>query len=67
MIAALDLASGSPAHPHPHPRPQSLAGASGILKILRRRWPAQKLYLICDNFRPHKHPEVRAGARRPLG
>ncbi|MGC4887165.1 transposase [Micromonospora sp. DT227] len=30
-----------------------------FLKTLRRRWPDQRLYLICDNFSPHKHPEVR--------
>ncbi|WP_285792334.1 transposase, partial [Micromonospora sp. NBRC 101691] len=32
----------------------------GFLKTLRRRWPTEELYLICDNFSPHKHPEVRA-------
>ncbi|MFI6272823.1 transposase [Micromonospora zamorensis] len=29
------------------------------LKTLRARWPDQRLYLILDNFFPHKHPEVR--------
>ncbi|WP_302898321.1 transposase [Salinispora arenicola] len=27
---------------------------------MRRRRPDDRLYLICDNFSPHKHPEVRA-------
>ncbi|PSK67156.1 hypothetical protein B0E53_00884 [Micromonospora sp. MH33] len=31
-----------------------------FFKTLRRRWPDQRLYLILDNFSPHKHPEVRA-------
>ncbi len=56
-IAALDLATG-----RPHYR-------------IRKRWrelltfpqthapadPDQKLHLTCDNFSPHKHPEVRTG------
>ena len=25
-----------------------------------RRWPADRLYVILDNFSPHKHPQVRA-------
>ncbi|MET8308800.1 transposase [Micromonospora sp. NPDC005173] len=29
-------------------------------KTLRARWPGEHLYLICDNFSPHKHPEVKA-------
>ncbi|WP_328417104.1 transposase [Micromonospora sp. NBC_00389] len=31
-----------------------------FLKTLRARWPGEHLYLICDNFSPHKHPEVKA-------
>src|SRR5690606_32688598 len=31
-----------------------------FLKTLRRRWPADRLYVILDNFSPHKHPQVRA-------
>ncbi|SDD13908.1 transposase, partial [Actinokineospora iranica] len=23
-------------------------------------WPGEKLYIICDNFSPHRHPKVRA-------
>jgi transposase len=32
----------------------------GLLKSLRVRWPGQRLYLIVDNFSPHRHPDVRA-------
>jgi hypothetical protein len=28
------------------------------LKALRARWPGDKLYVICDNFCPHRHPKV---------
>ena len=31
----------------------------GFLKNLRTRWPGEKLYLICDNFSPHRHAAVR--------
>jgi transposase len=31
----------------------------GLLKALRSRWPGQKLYVVLDNFSPHKHAEVR--------
>lgn len=30
-----------------------------FLKQLRRRFPAGKLYVICDNFSPHKKTQVR--------
>src|SRR5690606_6762519 len=30
----------------------------GFCKILRRRWPGQRLYLVLDNFSPHKRSEV---------
>ncbi|MFF3358154.1 transposase [Streptomyces sp. NPDC002917] len=29
-------------------------------KSLRVRWPGEKLYVVLDNFSPHKHPNVRA-------
>jgi hypothetical protein len=32
------------------------------LKLLRARWPGQKLYLIAGDFFPHKHPEVTGWA-----
>jgi hypothetical protein len=30
-----------------------------FLQSLRARWPGQKLYVIVDNFSPHKRAEVR--------
>ncbi|WP_323186061.1 MULTISPECIES: transposase [unclassified Streptomyces] len=30
--------------------------------MLRSRWPGEKLYLVLDNFSPHKHAEVRIWA-----
>jgi len=33
-----------------------------LLKLLRARWPGQKLYVIADNFSPHKHPKVTGWA-----
>ena len=36
------------------------------METLRRRWPDDRLYLILNNFSPHKHPEVRALAPRLL-
>ena len=29
---------------------------------MRARWPGQKLYLVIDNFSPHKHPKVTGWA-----
>ncbi|WP_310725626.1 transposase [Streptomyces sp. N2A] len=29
---------------------------------MRARWPGEKLYIVLDNFSPHKHPNVRAWA-----
>ncbi|MFI6916523.1 IS630 family transposase [Streptosporangium sp. NPDC050284] len=33
-----------------------------FIKSLRGRWPAGTLYLIVDNYSPHKHPQVKAWA-----
>ncbi|MEU0567310.1 transposase [Nonomuraea sp. NPDC005983] len=33
-----------------------------FLKTLCVRRPSEKLYVIADNYSPHKHPEVRAWA-----
>ncbi|MFE4920847.1 transposase [Streptomyces sp. NPDC056661] len=33
-----------------------------LLKSLRARWPGEKLYVVLDNFSPHKHPNVQAWA-----
>ena len=30
-----------------------------LLKALRARWPGGKLYVVCDNFSPHHHAQVR--------
>ena len=60
MLAALDLATGKITYPiRERKRHQELLA---FLKLLRQRWPGQKLYLVCDNFSPHKHPEVTGWA-----
>ncbi len=33
-----------------------------FLKLLRTRWPGDKLYVIADNFSPHKHPKITSWA-----
>jgi transposase len=58
MLAALDLATGQLFY-RIRDRKRS-AEFLDLLKVLRRRWPGGKLYLICDNFSPHRHPTVRA-------
>jgi transposase len=60
MIAALDLATGKITHRirERKRRREFLA----FLKLARQRWPGQKLYVILDNFSPHKHPEVTVWA-----
>ncbi len=58
MIAALDLATGR-LHYRIRDR-KRWREFLNFLKTLCARWPDHKLYLICDNFFPHKHPEVRA-------
>jgi transposase len=30
-----------------------------LLKVLRARWPGEKLYVVCDNFSRHRHARVR--------
>src|SRR5690606_2358129 len=58
MIAALDLATGKLYYRiRDRKRWQEFLD---FLKTLRRRWPADRLYVILDNFSPHKHPQVRA-------
>ncbi|WP_338050765.1 transposase [Rhodococcus pseudokoreensis] len=34
----------------------------GLLKVLRVRWPGEKLYVVLDNFSPHRPPTVKAWA-----
>lgn len=58
MIAALDLATGR-LHYRIRDR-KRWREFLAFLKALRARWPDQRLYLIVDNFSPHRHPEVRA-------
>lgn len=60
MIAALDLATGKMIYRiRARKRWREFLA---FLKLLRQRWPGQKLYLICDNFSPHKYPEVTGWA-----
>jgi len=57
MLAALDLATGKLFY---RIRPRKRATEFlGLLKALRARWPDQKLYVVCDNFSPHRHAAVR--------
>jgi transposase len=58
MLAALDLATGKLFY-RIKPRKRA-AEFLDLLKTLRARWPDQKLYIICDNFSPHRHAAVRA-------
>ncbi|MGH8881945.1 MAG: IS630 family transposase, partial [Stackebrandtia sp.] len=55
MIAALDLTTGK-IHYRIRDR-KRWREFLDFLKTLRARWPGQKLYLVLDNFSPHKRPE----------
>jgi transposase len=56
MIAALDLATGQIFYRiRARKRWREFLA---FLKLLRQRWPAGRLYVIADNFSPHKHPQV---------
>jgi transposase len=60
MIAALDLATGTMTYRiRDRKRWREFLA---FLKLLRARWPGQKLYLVVDNFSPHKHPTVTSWA-----
>jgi DDE superfamily endonuclease len=60
MLAALDLGSGQMTYRiRERKRWREFLA---LLKLLRSRWPAGKLYVICDNFSPHKHPAVTSWA-----
>jgi transposase len=60
MLAALDLSTGQMTYRiRERKRWQELRA---FLKLLRARWPGQKLYVIMDNFSPHKHPKVTGWA-----
>ncbi|WP_078856322.1 transposase [Streptomyces sp. NRRL F-5065] len=60
MLAALDLAAGKLYYRiRPRKRWREFLA---LLKALRARWPGQKLYVVLDNFSPHRHAKVRAWA-----
>jgi transposase len=60
MIAALDLATGQIIYRiRERKRWQEFLS---FLKLLRERWPGQRLYVIVDNFSPHKHLQVTGWA-----
>jgi transposase len=57
MLAALDLATGKLFY---RIRPRKRAAEFlDLLKALRARWPGEKLYVVCDNFAPHRHARVQ--------
>jgi transposase len=58
MLAALDLATGRLFY-RIRARKRSMEFLD-LLKALRARWPGEKLYVVCDNFSPHRHTRVRA-------
>ncbi|MEV0975116.1 transposase [Microtetraspora glauca] len=58
MIAALDLATGRLYYRIR--KRKRWREVLSFLKTLRVRWPGEKLYVIADNYSPHKHPQVRA-------
>ncbi|MFC7641226.1 transposase [Streptosporangium lutulentum] len=60
MISALDLATGK-LYYRIRKRKRWREFLS-FLKTLRTRWPGEKLYVIMDNYSPHKHPQVRSWA-----
>ena len=57
MLAALDLATGKPFY-RIRDRKRWIEFLDP-LKALRARWPQEKLYVVCDNFSPHRHARVR--------
>ena len=60
MLAALDLATGKMIYRIRHRK--RWTEFLGFLKVLRGRWPGERLYVVLDNFSPHHHPDVRAWA-----
>jgi transposase len=58
MLAALDLATGK-LYYRIRARKRWIEFLD-LLKILRVRWPGEKLYVVCDNFSPHHHARVRS-------
>lgn len=60
MLAGLDLATGKIYYRIR--KRKRWREFLGLLKTLRGRWPGEKLYVVLDNFSPHRHAEVRIGA-----
>ncbi|MFF0088008.1 transposase [Streptomyces canus] len=60
MLAALDLATGK-LYYRIQPR-KRWSEFLGLLKSLCARRPEERLYVVLDNFSPHKHVKVRAWA-----
>ena len=60
MLAALDLDTGK-LYYRIRPRKRSREFLN-LLEMLRARWPGERLYVVLDNFSPHRHPTVRGGA-----
>jgi transposase len=58
MLAALDLATGKLFY-RIRPRKRALEFLA-FRKTLRARWAGEKLYVICDNYSPHRNADVRA-------
>jgi transposase len=58
MLAALDLATGKLFYRIRARR--RWVEFLDLLKGLRARWPGEKLYVVCDNFSPHRHARVQA-------
>lgn len=56
MLAALDLTIGK-VHYRIRRRKRHVEFLD-LPKALRARWPGQKLYIVADNFSPHRHPDV---------
>ncbi|WP_199565603.1 IS630 family transposase [Spongiactinospora rosea] len=61
LLGAMDLATGRLYHRIR--RRKRWKEFLTFLKALRARWPGERLYVICDNYSPHKHAEVRTWAR----
>ena len=58
MLAALDLATGKIFY---RIRDRKRHGELlDLLKTFHARWPGENLYVVTDNFSPHRHPAVHA-------
>jgi hypothetical protein len=57
LLAALDLATGRLFY-RIRSRTRWIEFLA-CLETLRARWPGEKLYVVCDNFSPHRHAQVR--------